>query len=766
MPAAGYPIEFLSVRGLDRRNPLRALGAVARAGAAVGAARGLLGAARRGRGARRRAATSPGPVGPGGGRAPHAARADRGRQPPRPREPACSRPSRAACASRSRSRAATASATSSPAARCRARWSRPTATRRASGSAFRPTRSACSCSAAASAPQSVNLAAVEALARRGCHRPAHHRAARLRRGARRASASAAGYRVLEYLDSLADPLAACDLVVARAGGSVFEIAAAGTARDPDPVSARDRRPPGQERALDGRRPAPRWCCPTTELDPERLRARGAGAAGRPGAARADGRRRPSRRAARRRRRDRRAGARRRAGRTPRAEGGPGESVDQPWSGRKLHFVGIGGAGHERPGADRAGAGRRGQRLRRARRRRTSTSCAPPASSRVSATMPRTRSRTRSWSSPRRSPPTCPRSRRARARRPVHHRGSCWPRPSPMRRVIAVARHARQDDDDRDDRARAGGVRRGAGLRGRRGAAAAGGGHRPNAVWGSGEWMVVEADESDRSFLNFEPEVAVLTNVELDHHSTYASELEVRAAFDEFLASVRPGGTVVAWEGAGVVRPGVRVRPLARMRRCGRATCGPPARACGSRSCVDGEDVADGRPAGARGAQRPERARGDRRRARRRRTTRRAPRGARLASSPRAGGSSSKGEAARGAGVRRLCPPRDRGGGHACRGARARRRSAWWPCSSLTCTRAPLHTHDDLGRALARRGRGRGAGRVPRRGSARRTTPGRERRAGRARGGRPRRRTRGVVAAHARRGASRSLAAAASRVTWS
>ena len=36
-----------------------------------------------------------------------------------------------------------------------------------------------------------------------------------------------GYTVLEYLDSLADPLAASDLVIARAGGSVFEIAAAG-----------------------------------------------------------------------------------------------------------------------------------------------------------------------------------------------------------------------------------------------------------------------------------------------------------------------------------------------------------------------------------------------------------------------------------------------------------------------------------------------------------------------------------------------------------
>ena len=81
--------------------------------------------------------------------------------------------------------------------------------------------------------------------------------------------------------------------------------------------------------------------------------------------------------------------------------------------------------------------------------------------------------------------------------------------------------------------------------------APGGGHKPNAVWGRGEWMVVEADESDRSFLNFEPEIAVLTNIELDHHSTYSSELEVRKAFGDFMGTVRSGGTVVAWEGAGV-----------------------------------------------------------------------------------------------------------------------------------------------------------------------------------------------------------------------
>ncbi len=44
----------------------------------------------------------------------------------------------------------------------------------------------------------------------------------------------------------------------------------------------------------------------------------------------------------------------------------------------------------------------------------------------------------------------------------------------------------------------------------------------NAAWGTGEWLVVEADESDRSMLSLVVEVAVVTNVELDHHATYGS----------------------------------------------------------------------------------------------------------------------------------------------------------------------------------------------------------------------------------------------------
>ena len=66
----------------------------------------------------------------------------------------------------------------------------------------------------------------------------------------------------------------------------------------------------------------------------------------------------------------------------------------------------------------------------------------------------------------------------------------------------------------------------------------------NAAWGAGEWIVVEADESDRSFLRLRPEIAVVTNVELDHHTTYASRAEVDGAFAEFLAASR---RAIVWD---------------------------------------------------------------------------------------------------------------------------------------------------------------------------------------------------------------------------
>jgi UDP-N-acetylmuramate--alanine ligase len=56
--------------------------------------------------------------------------------------------------------------------------------------------------------------------------------------------------------------------------------------------------------------------------------------------------------------------------------------------------------------------------------------------------------------------------------------------------------------------------------------------------GAGEgWLVVEGDESDRTIASLRPRIAVVTNVDLDHHSEFASRAEVAALFDEWLAGV-------------------------------------------------------------------------------------------------------------------------------------------------------------------------------------------------------------------------------------
>jgi UDP-N-acetylmuramate--alanine ligase len=65
----------------------------------------------------------------------------------------------------------------------------------------------------------------------------------------------------------------------------------------------------------------------------------------------------------------------------------------------------------------------------------------------------------------------------------------------------------------------------------------------NAGWGAGEWIVVEADESDRSLLRLDPQVAVLTNAELDHHATYNSRLDLEEALREFMARAAHGAVV-------------------------------------------------------------------------------------------------------------------------------------------------------------------------------------------------------------------------------
>ncbi len=84
-----------------------------------------------------------------------------------------------------------------------------------------------------------------------------------------------------------------------------------------------------------------------------------------------------------------------------------------------------------------------------------------------------------------------------------------------------------------------------------------------AALGGGPAFVVEADESDGSFLMFSPDAAVVTSVEADHLDNYGTLAAIEAAFTTFAGRIRPGGVLLACADApgaraltGGVRPGV------------------------------------------------------------------------------------------------------------------------------------------------------------------------------------------------------------------
>ncbi|MCA1689922.1 MAG: UDP-N-acetylmuramate--L-alanine ligase [Actinobacteria bacterium] len=90
----------------------------------------------------------------------------------------------------------------------------------------------------------------------------------------------------------------------------------------------------------------------------------------------------------------------------------------------------------------------------------------------------------------------------------------------------------------------------------------------NGDWGTGDWLVVEADESDRSMLALDVEIGVLTSVDLDHHATFGSGLELEGVYREFLAGApkaviwdRPellalrAGPAIAYDAEPTLTPG-------------------------------------------------------------------------------------------------------------------------------------------------------------------------------------------------------------------
>ncbi|MBA3954041.1 UDP-N-acetylmuramate--L-alanine ligase [Candidatus Dependentiae bacterium] len=59
----------------------------------------------------------------------------------------------------------------------------------------------------------------------------------------------------------------------------------------------------------------------------------------------------------------------------------------------------------------------------------------------------------------------------------------------------------------------------------------------NARWGTGDFLVAEADESDRSLLRLYPTLAVVTNIDLEHLDTYTDINDIKQTFNQFLTNI-------------------------------------------------------------------------------------------------------------------------------------------------------------------------------------------------------------------------------------
>lgn len=66
----------------------------------------------------------------------------------------------------------------------------------------------------------------------------------------------------------------------------------------------------------------------------------------------------------------------------------------------------------------------------------------------------------------------------------------------------------------------------------------------NFVEGDSDWVVVEADEYDRSFLHLHPEVAVLNSLDPDHLDIYGTPEAVVDSYKQFIRQIKPGGKLI------------------------------------------------------------------------------------------------------------------------------------------------------------------------------------------------------------------------------
>jgi UDP-N-acetylmuramate--alanine ligase len=226
-----------------------------------------------------------------------------------------------------------------------------------------------------------------------------------------------------------------------------------------------------------------------------------------------------------------------------------DSLTAPFAGRALHFVGIGGAGMSGLAlvARELGASVSGSDVAESSySERLRAAGIEPVIGHDAANVPAGAEVVVSTAIPGDNPELA--AARA-AGVPVLHRGDLLGELSRMKRTIAVGgTHGKTTtasmialallEAGREPAFLIGGELRAAGT---------------NAAWGAGEWAVIEADESDRSFLKLRRDVAVVTNIELDHHATYGSLGELDEAFAEFAeaAEVRVLGPGVDLPGAGM-----------------------------------------------------------------------------------------------------------------------------------------------------------------------------------------------------------------------
>jgi UDP-N-acetylmuramate--alanine ligase len=67
----------------------------------------------------------------------------------------------------------------------------------------------------------------------------------------------------------------------------------------------------------------------------------------------------------------------------------------------------------------------------------------------------------------------------------------------------------------------------------------------NFAAGDSEWLIVEADEYMRHFLNFEPTILAIINIDCDHMEYYKDLSDIQSAFRTLIGKVKPSGKIVA-----------------------------------------------------------------------------------------------------------------------------------------------------------------------------------------------------------------------------